>query len=63
MNIYGSRNALKKDFEEVIQMLIENKVENIDRMITNLYDYDKVKDAFEDFSRNAGGMLKIMLKF
>ncbi|HIU77265.1 MAG TPA: zinc-binding alcohol dehydrogenase family protein [Candidatus Pelethocola excrementipullorum] len=63
LNIYGSRNALKKDFEEVIQMLTENKVENIDRMITNMYDYEKVKDAFEDFSRNAGAMLKIMLKF
>lgn len=62
LNIYGSRNALKEDFLELIDMVASGKVD-IEKIITNVYDFDDAPKAFEDFSENNGTMLKVMIKF
>lgn len=62
LNVYGSRNALKKDFEELIDLVKEGKVP-LEKIITNIYPFRDAAKAFEDFSNNQGDMLKVLLDF
>lgn len=62
LNIYGSRNAVKADFEELIDIVNKGKV-NLEKIITNVYDFEDSEKAFKDFDQNAGEMLKVVLKF
>lgn len=62
LNILGCRNAVRSDFEELIDLVIKEKIE-LEKLITNEYNYMDVGKAFDDFNRNAGSMLKVVLKF
>lgn len=62
LNIFGSRNALKKDFLELIQLVKSGRVD-LDKIVTNIYPMEEAAKAFADFDRNAGSMLKVLLKF
>lgn len=62
LNVYGSRNALKKDFLELIDLVKSGKVD-LEKIVTNTYNLDKADKAFQDFSKNAASMLKVVIKF
>lgn len=62
LNVYGSRNALKNDFIELIDLTSSGKVD-IDKMVTNVFDIDNVVQAFERLAHNDGSMLKVLIKF
>lgn len=62
LNVYGSRNALKKDFLELIDLVKAGKVD-LEKIITNVYPFDQAAQAFEDFSTKGGGMLKVGIDF
>lgn len=62
LNVYGSRNALKKDFKELIE-IVKNGNVNLDKIVTNTYKFEDAVTAFEEFDKNAGSMLKVMLEF
>ncbi|MDU1414643.1 MAG: zinc-binding alcohol dehydrogenase family protein [Clostridium sp.] len=62
LNIFGSRNALKKDFLELIEIVKSGKVD-LDKIVTNVYDFEDAPKAFEEFDQNAASMLKVLLKF
>ncbi|MBR1671937.1 MAG: zinc-binding alcohol dehydrogenase family protein [Fretibacterium sp.] len=62
LNIFGSRNALTRDFEELIDTVASQDLK-LDGVITNVYPFDKAAQAFEDFDKNAGSMLKVMIEF
>ncbi len=62
LNIYGSRNAMTKDFIELIDVVRSQNLK-LDDVITNIYPFDKAAQAFEDFDKNAGSMLKVMIEF
>jgi 2-desacetyl-2-hydroxyethyl bacteriochlorophyllide A dehydrogenase len=62
LNIFGSRNARKEDFMQLIDYVKDGKV-CIDKVITDVYDYTQAPQAFSDFDKNAGSMLKVVLKF
>ncbi|PKM57548.1 MAG: alcohol dehydrogenase [Firmicutes bacterium HGW-Firmicutes-3] len=62
LNIYGSRNALKKDFEELID-IVKNGNIDLDKIVTHVYKADDAALAFSEFSENAGSMLKVMFEF
>lgn len=62
LNVFGSRNALKKDFVELIDLVKEGKAP-IDRIITNVYQFEDGAKAFRDFADNPGNMLKVVLDF
>lgn len=62
LNIYGSRNALKEDFIELIDLCDSGKVD-IEKLVTNEYGFDEAAKAFADFSAHSGEMLKVMIKF
>lgn len=61
--ILGSRNALKADFMEVIDIMKNQKVRNLDKIITKTYSITDVAEAFEDLDKNAGSILKVTFKF
>lgn len=62
LNVYGSRNALKKDFLELIDLVKFGKVD-LEKIVTNTYNLDEADKAFQDFSKNAASMLKVVIKF
>ena len=62
LNIYGSRNALKKDFEELIE-IVKNENIDLEKIVTNVYKVDDAALAFSEFNENAGSMLKVMFEF
>lgn len=62
LNIYGSRNALKKDFLELIE-LVKSGAVDLEKIVTNEYKWTDAPKAFEDFAANAGKMLKVVLDF
>lgn len=62
LNIYGSRNALKKDFMELIDLVKAGGVD-LDKIVTNTYKWTDAPQAFEEFAANAGRMLKVVLDF
>ena len=62
LNIFGSRNALKKDFLELIDIVKSGKIE-LEKICTNIYPFDKAAQAFEEFDKNAASMLKVMIEF
>lgn len=62
LNVYGSRNALKKDFLELIDLVKSEKVD-LEKIVTNTYNLDEADKAFQDFSKNAASMLKVVIKF
>lgn len=62
LNVFGSRNALKKDFVELIDLVKEGKVP-VKGIITNIYKFEDGAKAFYDFANNPGDMLKVILDF
>ena len=62
LNIYGSRNALTRDFEELIDTVKKQGLK-LDKVVTNVYPFAQAAQAFEDFHQNAGSMLKVMIEF
>lgn len=62
LNIYGSRNAMKKDFEELIDLVLNHDVK-LNKVVTNRYKWTDGSQAFADFSANANKMLKVVLDF
>lgn len=62
LNIFGSRNALKKDFLELIDLVKAGGVD-LEKIITNTYSLDDAPRAFNDFDKNAAHMLKVIIKF
>ncbi len=60
--IVGSRNAVKQDFAEVIDMMLASKL-SADAVVTNAYRFDDAAAAFADFDKRAGEMLKVLIEF
>lgn len=62
LNVYGSRNALTKDFVELIDLVKEGKAP-LGKVITNTYKFAEAEKAFYDFANNQGDMLKVSIDF
>ena len=62
LNVFGSRNALKKDFLELIDLVHEGKAP-LEKIITNVYPFEDAAKAFADFANNPGDMLKVVFDF
>lgn len=62
LNVFGSRNALKKDFLELIDLVKAGKMD-LEKIVTDVYPFAQAAQAFEDFSTKGGGMLKVGIDF
>ncbi|MBQ8077145.1 MAG: alcohol dehydrogenase, partial [Eubacterium sp.] len=62
LNIFGSRNAFTKDFEELIDLVASGKTKVLD-MISGVYDVENAADAFNALANNDGSLAKLLIKF
>lgn len=62
LNIMGSRNALKADFEELIDFVKQGKVD-IEKIISNEFSWLDADKALEHYKNNLGKTLKVVLNF
>ena len=62
LNIYGSRNAFTKDFEELIDLVSSGKV-NVLKMISGVYNKEDAAEAFEKLKNNDGSINKLLISF
>ncbi len=62
LTLVGSRNALKKDFVELIDLVRRGGVP-LEKIVTNTYAFNDAPQAFADFDHNAGRMLKVLIDF
>ena len=62
LSVYGSRNALKQDFIELIDK-VSSKVYDIDSIISKIYTVDETAEAFADLAANQDKVLKILVDF
>ena len=62
LKVYGSRNALKKDFIELIDLVKAGGVQ-LEKVITDTYKFDDAPKAFKDFSEKGEKMLKVVIDF
>lgn len=72
LNIFGSRNALKADFTELIDLVKSGEID-LEKIVMNPdstdvkkkseYELDEADRAFEEFSKYGGSKLKILIHF
>lgn len=62
LNIYGSRNALDKDFIESYALISKHQEEFLP-LITHTYQFPDANQAFFDLAHNNGTMLKTIIEF
>lgn len=61
LNVFGSRNAYTKDFEELIR-LVENGSVDLLKMVSGIYSMEDAPDAFEALAHNDGTLAKLLVK-
>lgn len=62
LNIFGSRNAFTKDFEELIELVKAGKVNPL-KIISGIYEADNARAAFDSLVNNDGTLAKLLIKF
>ncbi|RKS85711.1 2-desacetyl-2-hydroxyethyl bacteriochlorophyllide A dehydrogenase [Orbus hercynius] len=61
LDIFGSRNALKKDFIELID-LVKSGGCDVTRIITDVYELNEAEKAFTDMANDPNSRLKSVIK-
>jgi len=62
LNVMGSRNALKEDFLELIDIVNAGKVD-VNPMISDVYEFTDAQKAFENLDKAGNEKLKVLFKF
>lgn len=62
LNVFGSRNAFTKDFEELIELVKSGKADVL-KMISGVYEKENAAEAFEALKNNDGSLAKLLIKF
>lgn len=62
LNVFGSRNAFTKDFEELIDLVAGGKVDVL-KMVSGVCEKENARDAFEALKNNDGSLAKMLIKF
>ncbi len=60
LNIFGSRNALNKDFINNIKA-VANKEADVMKMVSGVYSMDNALDAFKALANNDGTLAKLLI--
>ena len=61
LNVHGSRNALKDDFLNNIDIVAEGKAD-VMKMVSGVYGMENAIDAFEALRNNNGTLAKLLIK-
>ena len=62
LNIFGSRNAFTKDFEELVDLVASGKVD-VMKMVSGIYKKEDAQEAFESLKNNDGSLCKLLIEF
>ena len=61
LNIFGSRNAMKQDFLDNIELAASGKVDLM-KMVSGVYEMDKAAEAFDALAHNKGDLAKLLIR-
>ena len=61
LNVHGSRNALKDDFINNIDLVATGKAD-VMKMVSGVYDMADALDAFKALANNDGTLAKLLIK-
>lgn len=61
LNIYGSRNALKADFSNNIDLVASGKAD-VMKMVSGIYEMADALDAFKALANNDGTLAKLLIR-
>lgn len=61
LNIFGSRNALNRDFVNNINLVKDGKVDVL-KMVSGVYDIENASEAFNALAHNDGSLAKLLIK-
>ncbi len=61
LNVYGSRNAFTKDFEELIDLVAAGKADVL-KMVSGVYPMNEATNAFEALAHNDGSLAKLLIQ-
>lgn len=61
LNVHGSRNALKNDFINNIDLVADKKAD-VMKMVSGIYSMDNALDAFKALSNNDGTLAKLLIR-
>lgn len=60
LNLFGSRNAFTKDFEELIELVSQGGAD-IMQMVSGVYDMQDAQSAFDALAHNDGSLAKLLI--
>ena len=61
LNIFGSRNEMKEDFLDNIELAASGKVDLM-KMVSGVYEMDKAAEAFDALAHNKGDLAKLLIR-
>ena len=61
LNIFGSRNAMKQDFLDNIELAASGKADLM-KMVSGVYEMDKAAEAFDALAHNKGDLAKLLIR-
>lgn len=61
LNIFGSRNSYAKDFEALIDIVAQGKVD-VMKMVSDIVPMDRADEAFKALAHNDGTLAKILIE-
>lgn len=61
LNIFGSRNSYAKDFEELIDIVSQGKVD-VMKMVSDIVPMERADEAFKALADNDGTLAKILIE-
>ena len=62
LNVFGSRNAFTRDFEELIDLVAAGKADVL-KMVSGVYPADEAEKAFNALAHNDGSLSKLLICF
>jgi 2-desacetyl-2-hydroxyethyl bacteriochlorophyllide A dehydrogenase len=62
LDVLGSRNALRQDFLEVIELARSGRLD-LEAIVSDEYAFDQAGRAFQELAASGGEKLKVMLRF
>lgn len=60
LNVFGSRNSLKSDFMDVIDLIASGKVD-VMKMVSDIYPMERADEAFKALANNKGELCKVLV--
>lgn len=61
LNVFGSRNAYTKDFEELIELVAAGGADVL-KMVSGVYPMERAEEAFSALAHNDGTLAKLLIQ-